>query len=454
MRSPVLLPAVLLAACASSSPATTAPASAIRDAETALFYEGDIRFREDAWPVRIAVDTLAGPAVTVDVPEMVMAWQPAPAHLDGDTIEIEMPFGLGAFSFAITDLSPSATRVVGGDTMRLSLDRGGPPPYSREPFSFRSGEATLVGTLVRPSGAGPHPAIVLVHGSAPQGRASWGYRSWADPLARAGFLVLFYDKRGTGESTGEWMDRSYADLDELTADLRAAVDTLRRTAGVDGSRIGLLGGSQAAWVSLGAALESTIAFMVLRGAPAVTPAQQEAQSVAARLRADGVAPAAVDSALAHTRLYFEVVAGTADIGALLASSRRARDAAWGEYVLLAESDDDLFWWRRNHALDPAPLLERLDVPALFLYGADDVVVPPADNVPVLLRHARGRNVTVLVVPDANHTLEVPGGRDAAGRWRFPRRSPAAIESTMGWLRRSVLDQQITRSPRSTSPAQE
>lgn len=454
MRLPFLWPAALFAGCASASPATTGDAAADHHADPPSFYEGHVSFRGDAWPVRLAIESPDSPAVTLDLPAMVMAWQAVPARLDGDTLEIEMPFGLGAFRFAVADPSPSATRVIGEDTMRLSLTRGAPPPYSREPFDFRNGEATLVGELVRPSGTGPHPAIVLVHGSAAQGRASWGYRSWADPLARAGFAVLYYDKRGVGESTGEWMDRSFADLDELAADVRAAVGALSGTAGIDGARIGLFGGSQAGWVSLLAARESPVAFMVLRGAPAVTPAQQEAQSVAARLRADDVAPSAIDTALAHTRLYFDVAAGTADIGALLASSRRARDAVWGEYVQLAESDDDLFWWRRNHGLDPTPLLERLDAPALFVYGAADVVVPPRDNVPVLLRHAHGRDVTVLVVPHANHSLETSGGRDAAGRWRFPRRSPEAIESMLIWLRRSARPQQISRSPRSTSPAQE
>lgn len=402
-------------------------------------WEGELRFRGDVWPVRVAIEAVEPARVTVDLPDMVMAWEPVPATLSADSLSLQLPFGLGEFTLDPGEDSVATARVIGSDTMWLRLRRAAAPPYTRRPHRFTVGAATLVGELVLPAGRGPHPAVVLVHGSSPQGRESWGYRSYADLLARQGLAVLYYDKRGVGESTGPWMDRSFADIGELAGDAAAAVESLRTLDEIDGDRIGLTGGSQAGWVSLLASRRTPIAFLVLRAAPAVTPAEQERQSVEARLRAAGLPQPALDSALAHTRLYFDVVRGEAELRTLLRSSERAAASAWGEYVPLAQTDDDLFWWRRNHDVDPAPLLASLDVPALFVYGGNDRVVPAQPNVERLLRHTAGRDVTVLIVPGADHALELPGGRDADGRWRFPRRSPLALEVMLDWLRRRVVE---------------
>ena len=60
------------------------------------------------------------------------------------------------------------------------------------------------------TGAGPHPAAVLVGGFEPANRdgafgerGDGAYRTWARELAARGLAVLRYDKRGTGESRAE-----------------------------------------------------------------------------------------------------------------------------------------------------------------------------------------------------------------------------------------------------------
>ena len=54
----------------------------------------------------------------------------------------------------------------------------------------------LAGTLLVPARPGPHPAVVMIHGSGAATRdALW---PWADMYARAGIAVLIHDKRGTG----------------------------------------------------------------------------------------------------------------------------------------------------------------------------------------------------------------------------------------------------------------
>jgi hypothetical protein len=122
-----------------------------------------------------------------------------------------------------------------------------------------------------------HAAVVwvaLVHGSGPQTRDGpfGGYlRAIAEHFAAAGVVVLTYDKRGCGESSGEWETTSFEDL---AADACAAVDVLR---GVDGvERVGLWGSSQAGWILPIAAAERELAtVIVVSGAGCgITPGEQ------------------------------------------------------------------------------------------------------------------------------------------------------------------------------------
>src|SRR5205085_4254038 len=74
------------------------------------------------------------------------------------------------------------------------------------------GSTTVYGTLVRPVGPGPFPAVVMVAGSGPTDRdwnspllpgANGSARLLAEALARAGITSLRYDKRASGPHAHE-----------------------------------------------------------------------------------------------------------------------------------------------------------------------------------------------------------------------------------------------------------
>ena len=77
----------------------------------------------------------------------------------------------------------------------LGIVRWGRSPRQEE-VRFQNGQVTLAGTLYVPSGSGPHPAVIFIHGSGDDSRET--YRYYADILARRGIAVLIYDKRGVG----------------------------------------------------------------------------------------------------------------------------------------------------------------------------------------------------------------------------------------------------------------
>lgn len=152
-----------------------------------------------------------------------------------------------------------------------------PPPYA-EPRRYREtttevGRLALGATLSMPNGAGPWPAVVLVHGSGPADRdethgPNKTFADLAAGLATRGIAVLRYDKRTfahpeAGAKPGFNLD------DEVTDDAVAAVARLRGTPGIDPQRVYVLGHSLGGELAPRIALrEPALAGLVLLAAPA------------------------------------------------------------------------------------------------------------------------------------------------------------------------------------------
>ena len=106
----------------------------------------------------------------------------------------------------------------------------------------------LVGTLTRPETSGQAPAALLINGSGPldrdsnmPGQALNITNAIASALAVHGVASLRYDKRGVGESGGDYLTTGF---DQETADASAAVEELRRTSGIDGDRVAVRQGRE------------------------------------------------------------------------------------------------------------------------------------------------------------------------------------------------------------------
>jgi dienelactone hydrolase len=116
---------------------------------------------------------------------------------------------------------------------------------------------TLHGTLYRPEGDGPFPAVVALHGCGGlvhrPAMQSQLYSEWANVLVAKGFVVLFPDSfgsRGLGPQCRESKRKVHASR-ERVADANAARRWLQGQAYVRADRISLLGwsngGSAALW---------------------------------------------------------------------------------------------------------------------------------------------------------------------------------------------------------------
>lgn len=117
------------------------------------------------------------------------------------------------------------------------------------------GGPTLPATLIKPEGAGPFPAVVILHDCSGIGpRSSGAPRRWAEELLPQGYVVLMPDSftpRGfpDGTCTGGAETRN-ANGYARSADAYGALAALRKLPYVDGKRVGVMGGSHGGWTIL------------------------------------------------------------------------------------------------------------------------------------------------------------------------------------------------------------
>lgn len=301
-----------------------------------------------------------------------------------------------------------------GQVTALKYQVTGKPPrtakrvasYRREEVNFRSGGEYLAGTLLLPPGKGPHPALVLIHGSGPADRNT--VLPIAQFLLRYGVALLAYDKRGVGASTGNWQSAS---LEELAGDALAAADLLKRRNDIDGKRIGLFGASQGGWVApLAATRSSDVAFLISVSGPAVSPAQVTLDRAEHSMRREGFSEGEIAEALAIVRLRDQVARGQQSLQTLASAIEQVRGKKWFPYTSLPRSTESWLpehWNRAPLDYDPAPVLAALRVPVLALFGALDQNVMPEKNAGKwreALQRGNVNDYTIRVLPRANHML--------------------------------------------------
>ena len=401
-------------------------------------------------PIVLAVslaETAGGWTAAVDLPSAGVLGLPLrDVRIDGGRIGFQVPTARGPIVFegALDGGRIRGVVRLGGRENRFALRPASPdpPPYHARSIRFENGEVTLSGTLFLPRSAGPHPAVVFLHGSGAERRDT--ARHLADRLARCETAALIWDKRGTGESTGGWVRASFSDL---AGDGAAAVRRLREMREIDGDRIGLVGASQGAWLApLVAARDARIAFLALLSGGAVTPARHALHDDAVRLAGAGYPDSIIARAAelqARLDAYLRTGAGKFGLARDLAL---AREESWFDLTgLPAEPPPraaiDPSWWRRHMDYDPVPLLIDLELPLLAVFGGRDGVAPVEENVRRLqevrneLERAGIRGSLVRVFPDADHTLHEWIDSDGRGHW--PRLAAGFPELLEDWIRARV-----------------
>jgi len=284
------------------------------------------------------------------------------------------------------------------------------PPFPYEDREVRidhpAGHA-LAGTLSMPRNAalsreGRVPAVVLVTGSGPQNRDEeiLGHRPFAvlaDAFARAGVAVLRYDDRGFGASTGSFGGSTAYDF---ASDADIASEWLKRQAGIDPARVGLVGHSEgamiapivAAWQHEGAAPSNPVAFLVLLAPPVETGGETMTRQTARMYELTGMDPGRSARAVAAHEASMQAIRNFADPTALrplvemLVRSQLALQTDGLPPASELDKVVDQTMVQLTSAqmtefirLDPRTALARLEAPTLAIWGSKDFQVVAEPN---------------------------------------------------------------------------
>jgi uncharacterized protein len=295
----------------------------------------------------------------------------------------------------VVDLTIDVTLTFAGGACgrALLLEDGRSPaiparalPIRRQDLLFSGAAGTLTGTLLIPDGDGPHPAVVLVHGSGSGRRESFGPLPYV--FASHGLAVLTFDRRGSGYSDGAWPRVS---IDDQAGDVLTAVAVLAERPDIDPDSIGLYGSSPGGWVApLAAARSRATAFVVLVCGAGVEPFELQPRPEADRLQPFGSGGVAVAERVA----------------------------------------------RRVSEQMPITVLEEITSPVLALFNDGDPLIPARESIARMgaaLRWAGNTDHTLIALRHAEHRLLDTTHACEAGLAYAQRVAPGFLDTVLTWL---------------------
>ncbi|WP_250254263.1 alpha/beta hydrolase [Chryseobacterium sp. Marseille-Q3244] len=213
------------------------------------------------------------------------------------------------------------------------------PNFTTKNITFSSEGISLSGTIFKPQNA--YAAVVIVHGSGQEKRMT----EFATLLANNGIAVLTYDKRGVGESEGVYAGPEVgtnnvdaSNLNLLSLDASAAVNTLSKDLHNNKIQIGLIGASQAGWIiPLAAKKNKKVKFMTIFSGALITAKQQLRFQFYTNGNSNFWATHTEDDARKHTM-----------------------------------TDPDRYEFTDT---DPCTTLAEISIPGLWIFGSKDIQVP-------------------------------------------------------------------------------
>jgi pimeloyl-ACP methyl ester carboxylesterase len=251
-------------------------------------------------------------------------------------------------------------------------------------------------------------ALVALHGAGEGTRDTPLYRHLHELLPPTGIGVVTFDRRGEGESTGD------ASRGRFSVQVE---DALALVGAIEAERVGLWGFSQGGWIGpLAAAASEEVAFLVLIASTGVTPSEQMMYAVACQLRLAGYGDDVVARALDLRRRFEDWVHAPEPDEELAAELRAGVDEPWWLHVWLPPTlldEEGRRLWIEEMDFDPRPVFARVRVPTLLFYGGADSWTPVERSIEAW-RAARGDEVEIVVIPDAEHDLTLPDGSLAPG----------------------------------------
>ena len=332
----------------------------------------------------------------------------------------------------ILEFAGEGLKISGTDGLRAKRREKGAVRRAR----FQSGRVELEGWMIDPGGNSPRAAVAFAHGSGYVAADSLFDLYHAVRMARdAGLVVLRWDKRGVGRSTG---DQGTADYHDLADDVLAAADWLRGQEGIDPRRIGIGGISQSPSVPLpiAASRSDQIAFVIAVSGFVGTIFETNLFNWGNRLRKKGRSDEEVLAAQTFMRRLLPYTLNPSPAGqrAYDAIKDGQRGESWfSDLESLAGIDtplDDrhLRRWRNIWNVDSRDYWREVSCPVFQVWGADDVLVDAEKSavaMQTMIAATKQKNFHSKIYPS-------PGDHGVGSA-----RTPTYFDDLAAWLSREV-----------------
>jgi fermentation-respiration switch protein FrsA (DUF1100 family) len=407
---------------------------------------------QGATGIPVAETTFADSTLNISAPNLGLTYE---GKWDGEKIS-------GTFRQSGLEMPLELTREEVEEQVLNRPQEPQPPfPYHVEEVTFANAEAgiELAGTLTLPKKKGKFPAVILVSGSGPQNRDEelLGHKPFlvlADFLTRNGIAVLRYDDRGVGESGGDF---STATSEDLASDAASAVAYLRSRKEFKKQEVGIMGHSEGGLIAPMVAVESDeLDFIVLLAGPGLDGGDIIVKQSALIARAEGASEEEVAVSSTINQDIMDLTRKAKDTASLSQEITEYLRKAIAENPVIEEQageDPEGFiniilqrmvnpWMLYFVQYDPAPTLEKVEIPTLALIGEKDLQVPAQANLAAIeAAFARGGHadqLTAKELPGLNHLFqECETGAPSEYSVIEQTFAPAALEEILNWIRQQV-----------------
>jgi alpha-beta hydrolase superfamily lysophospholipase len=359
-----------------------------------------------------------------------------------------------------TEMIARARCYYAGDRIRVALLRNGQPctvdvqldELARESSqkldirytSFLSNGVRLRTVITSPlnSAGKPLPALLIVSAlNNTRLIALPGYsvmRELAYRIAKAGLRVMRFEMRGAGDSEGE--DYRRCDFDTELQDNVAALHYLRARDDVDSKKIFVFGISTGGIVAAKLAATEETAGLITSNTVGRTYYERTVETLRTQVLFGGGSEIDTEQRIKdYLELMMSVARGDS-LSSIVRKNPRLRMLVNSSGRIMDDRSPE--YWRQQLNLNLAEVYSRVVEPVLIVYGESDFLTQRAchENIRNVLVRAGNPDVTLAVVPDADHTYAYAKSKKESFdnyKTRTFRPNPAAFDEIVKWLKAHI-----------------
>ncbi|NKB32800.1 MAG: alpha/beta fold hydrolase [Pseudomonadales bacterium] len=299
------------------------------------------------------------------------------------------------------------------------------------------GEIELKGLLCVPDGDGPFPAFLYVSGSGPidrddniSGMPLNNSKIIAEHLAQQGIASLRYDKRGVGESSGDFDLATYTDLVD---DAAACANFLIQHTATNPDKIYIVGHSEGTIIAPQVAIKNNKVAGIILLSPFYEDAESllmmQAKAMQEMVQKSKGFRAGIWKLLAF--IFDPVKSQRKLINKIKTTDKKVVRAGLAGKI-------SVIWVRELFELDPEDIFRQSVTPALLIGGSKDFQCGPADVAKI--EKIYGGEVEGHVVENMSHLLRKEENEPSIFNYQDQSKEPLlpeVLQLIEAWLQRQI-----------------